>query len=504
MTLADFDGRIYWSTTYDVVQCYDSVAGFKSLVKTQVPETLKVDGEWPRLGVLNMLPDGNILVSTRTQIDMPNSPQQGAVTNGLLEPTGATWVKQAALYQEGDPDEVYDPNNGGTTGPSGFTPHTSAGGVRDGSRTWMAMTQRDYGLYAFTAYDSNGIPQQGLGDARLLTRDPGSLGDRPREHVGGLQDWPASMSVANGHIYRTVRYGEGVTRCNLATGEWTGIKPALHAEPMWNWRHYFVGVDAQTGLMVFANAEYPWMQPNDGHLFWLETYDPAGQAWNAVVPDGLDENRMTGRLAEWDPMPSTLAGEVDYIGTFQQSGDRDVALPGDGHAYYPVIYDSAYEAGAILASICRLNLTTGVAERILDIPYTAYDAAGVEVPAEGSYDYDNGGYLIGLVVVPGAAALTAAFTWDLDDSGRLVHFDASSSTGEITTYSWEFDEHYTVLPPSQPTTGEQIDHLFYSLGPFEVTLTVSDGTATASVTHEVDLTAQSISGDYNNDRCAFS
>jgi hypothetical protein len=53
--------------------------------------------------------------------------------------------------------------------------------------------------------------------------------------------------------------------------------------------------------------------------------------------------------------------------------------------------------------------------------------------------------------------------------------------------------------------GPILEHMFYSFGPFWVTLTVTDGDGnTDRVIHEVDLTGLRIDGDYVDDRCAFS
>jgi hypothetical protein len=106
---------------------------------------------------------------------------------------------------------------------------------------------------------------------------------------------------------------------------------------------------------------------------------------------------------------------------------------------------------------------------------------------------------------PPPPALAAEFTFTSDATGRMVTFDGSASTGDIVDYSWDFDENYTVLPPVQPADGPILEHMFYSFGPFWVTLTVTDGDGnTDRVIHEVDLTGLRIDGDYVDDRCAFS
>lgn len=103
-------------------------------------------------------------------------------------------------------------------------------------------------------------------------------------------------------------------------------------------------------------------------------------------------------------------------------------------------------------------------------------------------------------------AAAADFTWELDESGRLVHFDASSSAGGVAPIdTWEWDFHDTVrIPVAQPNGVPVLDHQFFALGPFEVTLTITAGGETSEVTKTVDLSSSAISGDYDNDRSAFS
>lgn len=103
------------------------------------------------------------------------------------------------------------------------------------------------------------------------------------------------------------------------------------------------------------------------------------------------------------------------------------------------------------------------------------------------------------------AAPIADFTWELDESGRMVHFDGTSSTSSVPIDTWLWDFNDTVLIPiDQPNGVPVLDHQFFALGPFEVTLTITAGGETVGVTKTVDLSPNAISGDYDNDRPAFS
>jgi PKD repeat protein len=73
--------------------------------------------------------------------------------------------------------------------------------------------------------------------------------------------------------------------------------------------------------------------------------------------------------------------------------------------------------------------------------------------------------------------LTAAFTFSPTDPipGSPVNFDASTSTGTIGSYKWDFGDGHTTTTASKTTS-----HTYSAVGTFVVTLTVKSGSLTAS------------------------
>ena len=87
-----------------------------------------------------------------------------------------------------------------------------------------------------------------------------------------------------------------------------------------------------------------------------------------------------------------------------------------------------------------------------------------------------------------AGPLLAAFNPTLATvlAGSILAFDASGSSdpgGDITSYSWSFGD-------GTSATGVQTNHTYLNVGTFPVTLTIADGSATASVTHPITVIAQ--------------
>ena len=72
-------------------------------------------------------------------------------------------------------------------------------------------------------------------------------------------------------------------------------------------------------------------------------------------------------------------------------------------------------------------------------------------------------------VIEDSTALAADFSYDPDnpEPGEAVSFDASGSSGEITSYDWDFDDGST-------ETGESVDHSFSDEDDYSVELTVED------------------------------
>ncbi len=80
---------------------------------------------------------------------------------------------------------------------------------------------------------------------------------------------------------------------------------------------------------------------------------------------------------------------------------------------------------------------------------------------------------------PAGGPPSAAFTSDC--TSRSCSFDASSSSGDVASYAWDFGD-------GQSDTGVQPDHDYTTDGNFSVTLTVTSSTgATSSVTHSVEV-----------------
>jgi PKD repeat protein len=73
--------------------------------------------------------------------------------------------------------------------------------------------------------------------------------------------------------------------------------------------------------------------------------------------------------------------------------------------------------------------------------------------------------------------LTAAFTFSPTSpaSGTPVNFNASTSTGTISSYKWDFGDGSTTNTASKTTS-----HTYSAVGTFVVTLTVTSGSLTAT------------------------
>lgn len=195
---------------------------------------------------------------------------------------------------------------------------------------------------------------------------------------------------------------------------------------------------------------------------------------------------VNATLANLQPLYVPVPATEYTIGykTWAVGSDDDDATILDPDTFRQVV--DCYNAGNL-----AIQLMVGFDSDLIDVAYFQMFWGDVEVLSAGG--------------------VTADFTWAADESGRVVHFDASASMGDIAEYSWIWNDQVQ-LPRelNQPILGEVVDHQFYSMGPFQVTLTVtSSETAngdqiTAQITKEVDLAGSAISGDYDNDRCAFS
>lgn len=354
------------------------------------------------------------------------------------------------------------------------------------------------GEYIFAVYDENMAwsrwagAQDPMGEI-LSVRVASSV---VHEHDGWLY-WASAKG------YRPMRYHRATEVMEISF-HWSDQTPTIN--PGYG---ELVGVTDRG--VFFARSTDLTNETTKINTFQLEVYAHEDVVWYSTL-ENVTGDEVPPRAAPqqvWPlPIPAPDAYSPWYLANsayWMRPLDNDTMLfvcydyvnpvtnnGGAGTAESPFIEQGEY------CGIWALHLTDGTFERVIGMPYYWREDPAITAP----YGYAGEG--IGLQIAD-AVILAAEFTWELDESGRLVHFDASSSTGEVVTYSWDFDEHYPVVLPPQVATGEQVDHLFYSLGPFEVTLTVTDAEGvTASVTHEVDLTASVISGAYDNDRCAFS
>ena len=75
----------------------------------------------------------------------------------------------------------------------------------------------------------------------------------------------------------------------------------------------------------------------------------------------------------------------------------------------------------------------------------------------------------------------ASFTFTC--TNLVCNFDGSGSTGGITTYQWNFGDN------TQPAFGPSVVHQYTSAGTYMVTLTVSDGVRSNSLTRSVTVSS---------------
>lgn len=87
-------------------------------------------------------------------------------------------------------------------------------------------------------------------------------------------------------------------------------------------------------------------------------------------------------------------------------------------------------------------------------------------------------------------SVTAFFTVSPDPAtlDTTTTFDASSSTGTISSYEWDFDDDGII-----DATGPIVSHWFVTEGEYTVTLTVSDGSETSSAVKTVTVTDETCS-----------
>ncbi|MGD8322305.1 MAG: S8 family serine peptidase, partial [Gemmatimonadota bacterium] len=177
---------------------------------------------------------------------------------------------------------------------------------------------------------------------------------------------------------------------------------------------------------------------------------------------------------------SAPGGEM-YSNTTEESGIYS-SVPG-GYAYYQGTSMAAPQVTGTAAVVASVDGLTGAALRS-QIETTADDLGAAGYDTEfghgrlNTYRAVTGSTLNegGSPPPPPPAGLAASFTYSC--SGLDCLFDGSGSTGSITSYAWDFGDGGT-------GSGATLSHTFGGSGSFDVTLTVSDGTGTASATQTV-------------------
>ncbi len=119
--------------------------------------------------------------------------------------------------------------------------------------------------------------------------------------------------------------------------------------------------------------------------------------------------------------------------------------------------------------------------------FTSYEVIVYTAPISGTY-YVNpyaysgfGTYYLQISTGGSGTALSAVAGNDRTvTTGQSVLFDGRSSTGSITTYTWNFGDGDTAI-------GSTASHAYDSAGSYIVTLTVTDGSATQSDTLTVTV-----------------
>jgi len=119
------------------------------------------------------------------------------------------------------------------------------------------------------------------------------------------------------------------------------------------------------------------------------------------------------------------------------------------------------------------------------IKWDSFDVGSLLTSGSNTFAYTNAGSSLKMTI----AALTArypvpvaAFTWTptSPDRGTSVSFDASSSTGSITSYAWDFGD-------GNAGSGKTASHTYTTSGDKSVKLTVTGPSGSNSVTNTVHV-----------------
>ncbi len=200
---------------------------------------------------------------------------------------------------------------------------------------------------------------------------------------------------------------------------------------------------------------------------------------NAISVAALNWQDQLSYFSNWGGgLDISAPGGEMYSNTTEEGGIYS-SVPG-GYAFYqgtsmaaPMVTGTA----GIVASVTGLrggalrSRITGTADDLGSNGYdTQFGAGRVNAyrAVTGNTLNEGGG--------SGGTTLAASFTYSC--SGLDCDFDASGSTGVITSYTWAFSD-------GGGATGETTSHTYAGAGSYTVGLTVSDGTGTDQTTHSI-------------------
>lgn len=224
----------------------------------------------------------------------------------------------------------------------------------------------------------------------------------------------------------------------------------------------------QKGSLVIASAG------NDGtSTVSCPACDP--DAMSVAASDWLDEHAY---YTNWGAGLDIIApgGEL-YSNTTSEAGIYS-SVPG-GYAYYQGTSMAAPQVTGAAAVVASVTGARGAALRARlennadDLGPSGYDTQFGHGRLDLQAALGGGG---DPPPPPPADPLAASFTYSC--SGLTCAFDASGSTGGITSYEWDFGGDGV-------GTGVSPQHTFSGAGSYTVVLTVSDGSGTDTATGEV-------------------
>ena len=363
----------------------------------------------------------------------------------------------------------------------GQDPNTFTGGVG---------ISNDWGATWADAGHSNGLPTGAV--TSILVDPTSSAGNRTvyavvfgkgvYKSTDGGANWTVkntglTMGTANTNVYRIDRTADGTLYCAITH------------------RRLSDGTRLKGGIFKSANGGDSWTLINTSYdLYYIQAFsvDPTDPnrlyAGLAHPGGGIDCAsgivRSTDGGATWsNPLSSDAAGVAWHV-------VPDPARPSRVWAGINAGYGDPNGEGVYLSEDYGATWT-----KAPTFPFT--NIGGIRPcfdPADSQNIYMTSyGGGVWKARVPYPVAPAAAFTMapETGEAPLEVSFNSSTSTGEITTWTWTFGD-------GQTSNDANPVHTFAADGTYDVTLKVEGPTGTSSVTHQVTVEAQA-SADSDDD-----